>query len=351
MPVSAPDNSPNSGPDAPLGPGMRIRGKRRWMLLAALFALLPLLHAEYPHIDFEIFGDRVDLHLGIHNLVLLYIALAMGLTLSIGFVGMLDLGFAAFIGIGAYTLAVLSTRSTLPVWWWVPVAGLVSGLVRLALGATCLRLKGDYLAIVTLGFGEIFVTLLKNDPWSLTGGPDGIALSPIRMEYSDAARYWISYGVAAAAVYAVYRIKFSRIGRAFESIREDEIAAEAMGVPVFRMKLLAYSLGGVIAGAAGAVLAIEVGSAHPSNYDFFESARVVAMVVVGGTGSIFGAALGAISFVMLLEIFRPLAQYRLLLFGVVMVVVMILRPQGLFSTERRRARARRLHIPGSETGL
>jgi branched-chain amino acid transport system permease protein len=341
----------DSRAESSLGPGMGFRGKRRWILLAVLFALLPVLHEQYPHVNFALLGDRVDLHLGVHNLVLLYIALAMGLTLSIGFVGMLDLGFAAFIGIGAYTLAILSTISTLPVWWWVPVAGLVSGLARLALGATCLRLRGDYLAIVTLGFGEIFVTLLKNDPWGLTGGPDGIALSPIRMDYTDAGRYWISYGVAVAAVYAVYRIKFSRIGRAFESIREDEIAAEAMGVPVFRMKLLAYSLGGVIAGAAGAVLAVEVGSANPSNYDFFESARVVAMVVVGGTGSIFGAALGAISFVMLLEIFRPLAQYRLLIFGVVMIVVMILRPQGLFSTERRRARARRLHLPASESGL
>ncbi|HBW47089.1 TPA: branched-chain amino acid ABC transporter permease [bacterium] len=318
----------------------KIREKKgkRWFALALIFALLPLLHLYYPHISFRLFDDRIDFHLGVYSLALLYVALAMGLNLSIGFIGMLDLGFAAFVGIGAYTLAILTNHSTLPFWIFIPVAALTAGFVRMVLGATCLHLRGDYLAIVTLGFGEIFVTLLKNNPGGLTGGPDGIPLSLLRLSLSDLTRFWLAYFFAMLAVWTVYRIKFSRIGRALESIREDEIAAEAMGIPVYRLKLLAYSLGGVIAGGIGALLAVEVGSAHPSNYDFFESARIVAMVVVGGTGSIFGSALGAIGFVFLLEIFRPLAEYRMLIFGAVMVLLMIYRPKGLLETERKRSK-------------
>lgn len=315
----------------------KFKGKR-WILLAVIFALIPLLHHYYPHISFNLFGDRIDLHLGIYNLVLIYIALTIALNLSIGFIGMLDLGFAAFVGIGAYTLAILYSHSTLPIWFFIPAAALNAGLIRMVLGATCLHLRGDYLAIVTLGFGEIFVTLLKNDPGSLTGGPDGIPLSILRLSLTDETRYWISYIAAVLTVYAVYRIKFSRIGRAFEAVREDEIAAESMGIPVFKIKLLAYTIGGIIAGAVGAIHAIEVGSAHPSNYDFMESARIVAMVVVGGAGSLFGSAVGAVGFVMLLELFRPLAQYRILIFGAVMVVVMIFRPAGLLNIERRKSK-------------
>lgn len=328
--------------DVPLSPQRR-RVARRWIALAIIFALLPVLHAVQPHITWNVFGDRVDLHLGVYTLAMLYVALAMGLTLSIGFIGLLDLGYAAFIGIGAYVLAIATNRIPGVPWWvWIPLCAFAGGLVRAALGATCLRLRGDYLAVVTLGFGEIFVTIVKNDPWGLTGGPDGINLSMLRLDMSALTRYIFAYVTAAVTIYAVYRIKFSRIGRAFESIRENEIAAEAMGIPVFRMKLLAYTLGGVIAGGVGAVLAIEVGSAHPSNYEFLESARIVAMVVLGGVGSIFGAAAGAIAFVMVLEIFRPLAEYRLLIFGLAMMLVMIARPQGLLSGERRRARARRM---------
>ncbi len=334
-------------------PRWRRRVARRWFVLAALFLALPALHAWTPHITwtipefalgtFIVPASRVDLHLGVYTLALLYVSIAMGLSLAIGFLGLLDLGFAAFLGVGAYTLAILVDAVPGAPWWvWLPACGLAAGLVRAALGATCLRLRGDYLAVVTLGFGEIFVTIVKNDPWGLTGGPDGMNLSLIRLEMTELTRYAIAFAAAALSIYCVYRIKFSRLGRAFEAVREDEIAAEAMGIPVFRVKLLAYALGGVIAGIAGGILAIEVGTAHPSNYDFYESARVVAMVVLGGVGSLFGAASGAIAFVVLLEVFRPLMEYRLLIFGAAMVLVMILAPQGLLSSERRRARARRL---------
>lgn len=310
--------------------------KRGWVFLGLVFVILPIVHLNHPHISFQLFGDRVDLHLGIYTLILLYTALAIGLNFSIGFIGMLDLGFAAFIGIGGYAFAILSVTYGWPVWVAVPSAAVAGGALRAALGATCLRLRGDYLAIVTLGFGEIFVTVVRNDPWGMTAGPNGIPLSLLRSAQSAEARYWIAFVVAALVVVGTYRLKFSRYGRAFEAIREDEIAAEAMGVPVFRCKLIAYTIGGAIAGAIGALLAIEVGTAHPDNYDFYESARVVAMVVLGGAGSIFGSAFGAIFFILLLEIFRPLSEYRLLIFGAAMILVMILRPGGLLRMERMR---------------
>lgn len=322
---------------------------KRWLALAAIFIALGFVHHRVPHMQFEIFGDRVDIHYGVSTIALLYIALAVGLNMTIGFVGMLDLGYAAFIGIGAYTLAIFSSVSSLPpplaVAAGVLLAAALAGIIRAALGATCLRLRGDYLAIVTLGFGEIFITLMKNDfllplgrPEISTGGPDGISLGLLRLSFTEETRYVAAFAAAVAVVFISRRIKFSRIGRAFEAIRDDEIAAEAMGIPVFRMKLLAYTLGGVIAGAIGAMLALENGSANTANCDFLESARVVAMVVVGGTGSIFGSALGAVFFIFVLEIFRPLAQYRLLIFGLVMVAVMIARPAGFLSVERRRAK-------------
>lgn len=332
-------------------PRWRRRVAKRWIALAAIFLVLPVVHAAFPHLTWDVPtmtlgplslpASRVDLHLGVYTLALLYVALAMGLSLAIGLIGLLDLGYAAFIGIGAYTLAILAQAvPDVPWWCWLPVCGVTAGLTRAALGATCLRLRGDYLAVVTLGFGEIFLTVVKNDPAGLTGGPDGINLAMTKLEMTDLTRYAIAYVTAFLAVYSVYRIKFSRVGRAFEAIREDEIAAEAMGIPVFRVKLLAYTLGGVIAGVVGGILAVEVGSAHPSSYDFYESARVVAMVVLGGVGSLFGAAGGAIAFVVILEVFRPLLEYRLLLFGLAMVLVMVFAPQGLLSSERRRARAR-----------
>lgn len=312
-----------------------IAKNRWWIVLAVVFVLLPLLHAGDKHISFELMNDRIDFHLGIYTLALLYVGLAMGLNFSIGFVGMLDLGYAAFIGIGAYVFAILAIQTTWPFWSLAICSALAAAVIRAALGATCLRLRGDYLAIVTLGFGEIFVTIVKNDPGRLTGGPDGLPLSLVRSSLSAHERYWIAFALAAVIIFAVHRIKFSRFGRAFEAVREDETAAEAMGVPVFRMKLLAYTIGGLIAGGLGALVAVEGSSAHPNSFDFMESARIVAMVVVGGVGSILGATMGSLFFVIILEIFRPLAQYRVLIFGIVMVLIMIARPQGIFGCERR----------------
>lgn len=366
-------------------PRWRRRVAKRWIALGTIFLVLPAVHAAFPHMTWDVPAmtlgplslpaSRVDLHLGVYTLALLYVAIAMGLSLAIGLIGLLDLGYAAFIGIGAYTLAILTQVAPEVPWWcWLPLCGVTAGVARAALGATCLRLRGDYLAVVTLGFGEIFITIVKNDPVRMleqiiftlslgmvrvsgsmdmlsTGGPDGINLAMTKLEMTDLTRYAIAYAAAFLAVYSVYRIKFSRVGRAFEAIREDEIAAEAMGIPVFRVKLLAYTLGGVIAGVVGGILAIEVGSAHPSSYDFYESARVVAMVVLGGVGSLFGAAGGAIAFVVILEVFRPLMEYRLLLFGLAMVLVMVLAPQGLLSSERRRARARTVLRDEGEASL
>ncbi|RMH59389.1 MAG: branched-chain amino acid ABC transporter permease [Candidatus Hydrogenedentota bacterium] len=284
---------------------------------------------------------RIDIGLHHATLAALFVIMAMGLNLSIGFAGLLDLGFIAFVAIGAYIMAIELTRVPLnsdsvrvfSAWWAViPLCIFGAVLVRVALGATCLRLRGDYLAIVTLGFGEITRVALKNDLFGLTGGPDGIFLSPRVMPefFSDPEPlYYLAAALALLSCFTLYRWKNSRAGRAWEAVREDEVAAAACGINVFRAKIWAYGLGGVFAGLAGALYALHNTTAHPTDYDFIESVKVVVMVVLGGMGSIAGVAFGSVVFILLLEVLRGLAHYRMLIFGATLVALMVFRPQGL----------------------
>jgi len=268
----------------------------------------------------------------------------------VGLCGLLDLGYIAFYGVGAYTYALLSVHYSVPFWVCLPICATFAAVAGCFIGYPTLRMRGDYLAIVTLGFGEI-VRIVINNWMALTGGPNGILgikspgiyipnfvdgsfsfeyLLLRKLEYL----YYIILALAAFTIVAVHRINFSRIGRAFEAIREDETAAELMGVDTFRFKLLAYALGAVFGGLAGAFFAARMRFVSPESFTFIESAMVLAMVVLGGMGSIPGVILGALALVALPEAFREFELYRMLAFGGAMAVMMLVRPAGLWPAAR-----------------
>jgi branched-chain amino acid transport system permease protein len=276
-----------------------------------------------------------------------YVILALGLNIVIGFAGLLNLGYIAFFGIGAYTYAILNTYFNLSFWISFPIAGLVTALFGLLLGAPSLRVRGDYLAIVTLGFGEIVRIVLNN--WeSVTNGPRGmdniappLHVSTIQIRYfifsPEVFFYYMILMLILITIFFIRRLDHSRIGRAWNAIREDEIAAATMGIPITRLKLLAFSLGAMFAGFVGSLFAARQGFISPESFTFMESVIVVSMVVLGGMGSIPGAILGAIILAILPELFRlrGFESYRMLLFGLAMILLMIFRPQGLLGSKRR----------------
>ncbi|MCX7919755.1 MAG: branched-chain amino acid ABC transporter permease [bacterium] len=276
-----------------------------------------------------------------------YVMLALGLNIVLGFTGLLNLGYIAFFGIGAYTYAILNTFFTLSFWVALPIAGIITAVFGLLLGIPSLRVRGDYLAIVTLGFGEIVRIILNN--WeSVTNGPRGMDnLAPpilIRTVHffpiifsSEVFFYYLILTLILLTVFIVRRLDQSRIGRAWVAIREDEVAAATMGIPVTRLKWLAFSLGATFAGLVGCVFASRQGFISPESFTFMESVIVVSMVVLGGLGSIPGAIVGAIILAILPELLRlrGFESYRMLLFGLAMILLMLFRPQGLFGSKRR----------------
>lgn len=299
---------------------------RRWVvgLALAVMILLPLLP----------FGTRRTLDLS--TLVLVYVMLGAGLNIVVGLAGLLDLGYVAFYAVGAYTYALLSTEFGWSFWVCLPIAGGLAASAGIALGFPVLRLRGDYLAIVTLGFGEMVRIVLIN--WnSLTGGSNGIARIPtpglFGMQFTGASRlaflYFVILALAAITMMFAARIRITAIGRAWEALREDEIACRALGLNPTTIKLSAFAVGAMFAGFAGAFFAARQGFVSPASFTFMESAIILAIVVLGGMGSQTGLVLAAAVLVLLPEIFRDFAELRLLLFGGAMVLIMIWRPQGL----------------------
>jgi branched-chain amino acid transport system permease protein len=297
----------------------------------------------------------------------IYMLLALGLNITVGMTGLLVLGYAGFIAFGAYFFAVGQQYLGFFPWWLAaPLAFPLGGLAGYLLGLPCLRLRGDYLAIVTLGFAEAFRETLGN--LDFTGGAMGISLknaSMFRGQVGFAHAPQFAYVVVAAvlflAVFLVQRLYHSPVGRAWIAIRENEIAASAMGIPVVRMKLLAFSLSAAIAALAGVLFAAKVGLVIPGDYDFQKSITVLAMVIIGGLGNSYGALLGAAliylvpAYLQLVPItihenpllnaivppalsnaLQHLSDYRLLLFGAIMVIMMLYRPQGLLGSARRK---------------
>nr|WP_248846471.1 branched-chain amino acid ABC transporter permease [Amycolatopsis regifaucium] len=271
-----------------------------------------------------------------------YILLAIGLNIVVGHAGMLDLGFVAFFAIGAYTLAVMGTQHGWGFWGTLVLGVFLAAMSGVILGAPTLRLRGDYLAIVTLGFGEIVrITATNTDA---IGGARGITNIPhpepmFGTEFLlDPAPYY--YLIVAAIVIAIIfsvRLHKSRVGRAWAAIREDEDAAELMGVPTFKFKLLAFAIGAMLGGMAGVVYASKAVFIEPNNFPFILSATILAAVVLGGAGNLPGVILGAFLVAWLPERFRFLSEYRILIFGGVLVLMMALRPEGLLPSRQRKA--------------
>lgn len=291
-------------------------------------------------------------------LVGVFALLSLGLNVVVGWAGLLDLGYVAFYASGAYTAAILSGASPiapglkLSVWLVFPIAMLVSMVVGVILGAPVLRLRGDYLAIVTLGFGEI-VRIVANNLDPVTRGPRGLtdipAPSLFGYDFGVATEpfYYLLVGLILLAMFALGRINDSRIGRAWIAIREDEVAAEAMGVNTLKFKLVAFAIGAGTASFAGVVTATNRGAITPRSFTVFISIIILAQVVLGGMGSMVGAVVGSLLIWGLPEIFRQqFEDLRFLIFGAVLVIMMIFRPQGIIPSRRRAAEL--LHAPSEE---
>ncbi|WP_031167111.1 branched-chain amino acid ABC transporter permease [Streptosporangium roseum] len=257
----------------------------------------------------------------------IFVMLAAGLNIVVGYCGLLDLGYVAFFAVGAYTSGVLSTRFDLPLLVTVPAVIVVTVIAGIIIGAPTLRLRSDYLAIVTLGFGEIIRITANN--LDVTGGPSGIYGIP-HLTDSPVVFYYVTVVIVSLAVLGAARLGRSRLGRAWRFVREDEDAAEAMGVHTYRVKLAAYIAGAVWGGLAGVLFAAQLSAISPTSFTFLQSALVLMAVVLGGMGSIPGVVIGAVVISVLPEILRDLADYRFFIFGVLLIAVMILRPQGLW---------------------
>jgi len=285
-----------------------------------------------------------DYVVGVLARICLYATLALGLNVVVGFAGLLDIGYVAFFGIGSYLYAFLASPQFdlhLPFLLALPLVVLGTALFGIVIGAPTLRLGGDYLAIVTLGFGEITYLLLLNldRPVNITNGPSGIIGidPPSLLGYTlggNLQYYYLFLLVLVLALIASKRLQHSRVGWAWQAIREDELAARAMGINTTVAKLQAFAIGASFAGFAGALLASWQRSVFPENFLFTESINVLAMVIIGGMGSLAGVVLGAAVIVALPEIFRDLADYRLLVFGLMLMLLMIFRPQGILVPRR-----------------
>ncbi|MFF9193868.1 branched-chain amino acid ABC transporter permease [Streptomyces sp. NPDC014779] len=261
---------------------------------------------------------------------LIFVMLAVGLNIVVGYCGLLDLGYAAFFAIGAYTSGLLSTRYGWPLLATLPVVVATAVVGGLVIGGPTLRLRSDYLAIVTLGFGEIIRITANN--LDFTGGPNGLYGIPDFGAFglrSDIALYWITAITVVLAVLFSSRLGRGRLGRAWRFVREDEDAAEAMGIHTYKVKFAAYIAGAVFGGIAGVLFAAHQTAISPSSFNFLWSALILMAVVLGGMGSTPGVVLGALVISLLPELLRGAENWRYLVFGLLLILVMLFRPQGL----------------------
>lgn len=322
--------------------------QRHWgyAALAALIAAIAL--------PFMPFADRYVVDTATQ--VLIYVLLGWGLNIVVGLAGLLDLGYVAFYAVGAYSFALLGTEFGFGFWMCLPLAGVFAASFGILLGYPVLRLRGDYLAIVTLGFGEIVRVVLVN--WvDFSGGPNGVTGVPrptlfgleftkrvgdgtafhdyFGIDYSGQYRiiflYFIILGIALLTNFFVLRIRKLPLGRAWEALREDEIACHALGINPVNTKLSAFALGAMFGGFAGSFFATRSGFISPESFTFIESAIILAIVVLGGMGSQIGVVLAAAAIILLPEFLREFSEFRMLAFGSAMVLIMIWKPRGLLS--------------------
>jgi len=338
-----------------------LRARTSLFSIAVLAAMLTYLPQQMDTFERGIMFD-----------VALYSLLGIGLNVVVGYAGLLDLGYVAFFATGAYLYALLAAPEVgggfdvgTSFWIVLPMAMVLAGLVGVALGVPVLRLRGDYLAIVTLGFGEIIRIMINNQD-NITNGPFGVFSIPKpsfgSTELSHPFElYFVVLAGCFVAAFAAERIRDSRVGRAWEAIREDEDVASAMGVNTTSYKLLAFGIGAAIGGAGGVIYSAKQSAVFPSDFNLDVSINVIALVIIGGMGNVRGVVLGALLLIALPEVLRTFsidiafvhlknlgADYRLVIFGAALVAVMVLRPEGLLPSRRRAAEFEQVEIIESE---
>ncbi|MDH5371448.1 MAG: branched-chain amino acid ABC transporter permease, partial [Acidimicrobiia bacterium] len=328
-------------------------GTRRTRSRASLIAIIVVLIA-LPWIVGPFVSDVL-------GTVGLYVLLGLGLNIVVGYAGLLDLGYVAFFAVGAYAAAIFTSPASFLVteegqqfaeagftnlWIALPFVVIIAVIIGAAIGAPVLRLRGDYLAIVTLGFGEIIRTLVISDWLSpYLGGAQGLTRVPAAPPDSFDLRnpqhiYYLILAFGILAAYISYRLVDSRVGRAWAAMREDEDVAEAMGISVVRYKLLAFAMGAGVGSLGGVFFAAKIGSIFPNSFGLQVSINVLAVIILGGIGSIPGVIVGAAALVGLPELLREFGEFRLLIYGAILVAIMIFRPEGLIPNKRRQ---RELH--------
>ncbi len=301
-------------------------GQNALVIMLGIFILYPFIASNY-FIDIAFFFG-------------IYALLGLSLNIVLGEVGLFDLGHAGFYAIGAYTTAILNTKFGIPIFVLLPISALAAALFAYIVCSPIIHLQGDYLLIVTMGVGEIIRLALINNPFDLTGGPNGVfgidfpALPGGFVIDSSIEFYFLIWIVVGLSIIGLIRLQNSRIGRAWNYIRDDEIAASASGVNVKNYKLLAFVLGAALAGIAGNIYASKLMCVSPESFTFWESCLMFCIVLIGGMGSIPGVIIGAAFISLFPEIFRPFAMYRMLVFGSAMMLMMMFRPGGAWPRKR-----------------
>ncbi len=302
--------------------------------IAALI-ILAIITLAFPHV-FSMYQTNIMIS------ALIYVMLGLGLNIVIGLAGLLDLGYVAFFAVGAYSYALLNAHFGLGFWIALPLGGVLSAIFGFILGYPVLRLRGDYLAIVTLGFGEIIRLVLEN--WSeFSNGPAGIANIPkpsfFGMDFSLEANtiflFYIIVGLVIFTIFFINRLENSRIGRAWIALKDDEIACQSMGIDKARTKLRAFALGATWAGMGGVVFAAKTTFINPASFTIWESVIILCTVVLGGMGSIAGVIVGALLLILLPEYLRAFAEFRMICFGIVLVLMMVFKPGGMIENVRK----------------
>jgi branched-chain amino acid transport system permease protein len=335
--------------------GRPLASSPEWLTKSAGFIMLGLAFA-LPFLFLQFAGGQARYFLDIAILVVTYIMLGWGLNIVVGLAGLLDLGYVAFYAVGAYSFALLAQYFDFGFWICLPIAGILAAFWGIILGFPVLRLRGDYLAIVTLAFGEIIRVVLLN--WyQFTGGPDGISGIPrptffglefsrgddgfaafFGLDFASIHRiiflYYVILILALITNFVTIRMRKMPIGRAWEALREDEIACRSLGINTTNTKLTAFAIGAMFGGFAGSFFATRQGFISPESFTFIESAIILAIVVLGGLGSQIGVVIAAVVMIGGFEVFRELEEYRMLIFGLLMVFIMVWRPRGLISTRQ-----------------
>jgi branched-chain amino acid transport system permease protein len=313
--------------------GQRIMSERKYYLPALV--AISVFALAFPFV-FSIYQTNIMVT------ALIYVVTGLGLNIVVGLAGLLDLGYVAFYAVGAYSYALLNYHFGLGFWLALPLGGALAMLFGIVLGFPVLRLRGDYLAIVTLGFGEIIRIILEN--WNaFSFGPSGIANIPrpglfgihLSLQQSTTYIYFLMIALVLFTVFVVSRLQNSRIGRAWIALREDEIACQAMGIDKTYTKLSAFAMGATWAGLAGVMFAAKTTFINPASFTIWESIIILCVVVLGGMGSIIGVISGALILILLPEYLRAFSEYRLLIFGAILVIMMVFRPEGFFPSVRR----------------